>query len=56
MPFIKNIHKNLTFHRSVNNCGQSVFEKNIYFIVRLSTHFQSFYFNERLGFVKDQND
>ncbi len=32
--------------RGANNCGQHVLEKNIYFTVRFSPHFQLFYFNE----------
>ncbi len=34
-----------------NNCGQHVLEKNIYFTIRFSPHFQLFYFNERYIFL-----
>ncbi len=33
-----------------NNCGQHALEKNIYFIMRFSPHFQLFYFNESVFF------
>ncbi len=36
--------------RGANNCGQHPLEKNIYFIMRFSPHFQLFYFNDRLEF------
>ncbi len=36
--------------RGANNCGQHSLEKNIYFIMRFSPHFQLFYFNESLEF------
>ncbi len=38
--------------RGANNCGQHPLEKNIYFIMRFSPHFQLFYFNDRLEFCK----
>ncbi len=38
--------------RGANNCGQHSLEKNIYFIMRFSPHFQLFYFNDRLEFCK----
>ncbi len=38
--------------RGANNCGQHPLEKNIYFIMRFSPHFQLFYFNDRLEFSK----
>ncbi len=34
--------------RGANNCGQHSLEKNNYFIMRFSPHFQLFYFNDRL--------
>ncbi len=33
--------------RGANNCGQHPLEKNSYFIMRFSPHFQLFYFNDR---------
>ncbi len=36
--------------RGANNCGQHSLEKNSYFIMRFSPHFQLFYFNDRLEF------
>ncbi len=36
--------------RGANNCGQHPLEKNSYFIMRFSPHFQLFYFNDRLEF------
>ncbi len=38
--------------RGANNCGQHSLEKNSYFIMRFSPHFQLFYFNDRLEFCK----
>ncbi len=38
--------------RGANNCGQHSLEKNIYFIMRFSPHFQLFYFNDRLEFCE----
>ncbi len=38
--------------RGANNCGQHPFEKNSYFIMRFSPHFQLYYFNDRLEFCK----
>ncbi len=38
--------------RGANNCGQHSLEKNIYFIMRFSPHFQLFYFNARLEFCE----
>ncbi len=38
--------------RGANNCGQHPLEKNSYFIMRFSPHFQLFYFNDRLEFCK----
>ncbi len=38
--------------RGANNCGQHSLEKNIYFIMRFSPHFQLFYFSDRLEFCK----
>ncbi len=38
--------------RGANNCGQHPLEKNIYFIMRFSPHFQLFCFNDRLEFCK----
>ncbi len=38
--------------RGANNCGQHPLEKNSYFIMRFSPHFQLFYFNDRLEFSK----
>ncbi len=38
--------------RGANNCGQHPLEKNIYFIMRFSPHFQLFYFNDRLEFCE----
>ncbi len=44
--------------RGANNCGQvkesfsNELEKNIYFIMRFSPHFQLFYFNDRLEFCE----
>ncbi len=40
------------FTRGANNCGQHSLEKNIYFIMRFSPHFQLFYFNDRLEFCE----
>ncbi len=36
--------------RGANNCGQHSLEKNSYFTMRFSPHFQLFYFNDRLEF------
>ncbi len=38
--------------RGANNCGQHALEKNIYFTMRFSPHFQLFYFNDRLEFCE----
>ncbi len=38
--------------RGANNCGQHSLEKNSYFIMIFSPHFQLFYFNDRLEFCK----
>ncbi len=38
--------------RGANNCGQHPLEKNSYFIMRFSPHFQLFYFNDRLEFCE----
>ncbi len=38
--------------RGANNCGQHSLEKNIYFIMWFSPHFQLFYFNDRLEFCE----
>ncbi len=38
--------------RGADNCGQHSLEKNIYFIMRFSPHFQLFYFNDRLEFCE----
>ncbi len=38
--------------KGANNCGQHSLEKNIYFIMRFSPHFQLFYFNDRLEFCE----
>ncbi len=38
--------------RGANNCGQHSLEKNIYFIMKFSPHFQLFYFNDRLEFCE----
>ncbi len=38
--------------RGANNCGQHSLEKNIYFIMRFSPHFQLIYFNDRLEFCE----
>ncbi len=38
--------------RGANNCGQHSLEKNSYFIMRFSPHFQLFYFNDRLEFCE----
>ncbi len=38
--------------RGANNCGQHSLEKNIYFIMRFSPHFQLFYFNDTLEFCE----
>ncbi len=38
--------------RGANNCGKQSLEKNIYFIMRFSPHFQLFYFNDRLEFCE----
>ncbi len=38
--------------RGANNCGQYSLEKNIYFTMRFSPHFQLFYFNDRLEFCE----
>ncbi len=38
--------------RGANNCGQHSLEKNMYFIMRFSPDFQSFYFNDRLEFCE----
>ncbi len=38
--------------RGANNCVQQSLEKNIYFIMRFSPHFQLFYFNDRLEFCE----
>ncbi len=38
--------------RGANNCGQHPLEKNSYFIMRFSPHFQLFYFNDRLEFFE----
>ncbi len=35
-----------------NNCGQRSLEKNIYFIMRFSPHFQLVYFNNKLEFCE----
>ncbi len=35
-----------------NNCGQHSLEKNSYFIMRFSPHFQLFYFSDRLEFCE----
>ncbi len=43
-------HKN--FQGFANNCGQHPLEKNSYFIMRFSPHFQLFYFNDRLEFCE----
>ncbi len=36
------------FTRGANNYGQHSLDKNIYFIMRFSPHFQLFYLNDRL--------
>ncbi len=38
--------------RGANNCGQHSLEKNSYFTMRFSPHFQLFYFNDRLEFCE----
>ncbi len=38
--------------RGANNCGQHLLEKNSYFTMRFSPHFQLFYFNDRLEFCE----
>ncbi len=38
--------------RGAGNCGQHALEKNNYFIMRFSPHFQLFYFNDRLESFK----
>ncbi len=42
----------ISISRGANNCGQHALEKNIYFIMRYSPHFQLFYFNDRLEFCE----
>ncbi len=38
--------------RGANNCGLHSLEKNSYFTMRFSPHFQLFYFNDRLEFCE----
>ncbi len=42
----------ISISRGANNCGQHSLEKNIYFIMRFSPHFQLFYFSDRLEFCE----
>ncbi len=42
----------ISISRGANNCGQHALEKNIYFIMRFSPHFQLFYFSDRLEFCE----
>ncbi len=57
---LKNVNMNIYFRdillirisTGANNCGQHSLEKNIYFIMRFSPHFQLFYFNDRLEFCE----
>ncbi len=42
----------LRISRGANNCGQHSLEKNSYFTMRFSPHFQLFYFNDRLEFCE----
>ncbi len=57
---LKNVNMNgnirdillIRISRGANNCGQHSLEKNIYFIMRFSPHFQLFYFNDRLEFCE----
>ncbi len=49
-----NILQNLLIRisRGANNCGQHSLEKNSYFTMRFSPHFQLFYFSDRLEFCE----
>ncbi len=58
---LKNVNMNGNYFRDIlltrisrgaNNCGQHPLEKNSYFIMRFSPHFQLFYFNDRLEFCE----
>ncbi len=42
----------ISISRGANNCGQHALEKNSYFTMRFSPHFQLFYFNDRLEFCE----